>query len=63
MLFGPVPHSVNGKEDNSSIITIIENTDGYAKLIRLTDEHQLKFTKTSLKRAISYEFETGYLVV
>lgn len=63
ILFGPVPHSVNGKEDNSSLITMIENTDGYAKLIRLTDEHQLKFTKTSLKRAISHEIETRYLVV
>lgn len=63
ILFGPVPHSGDGKEDASSIITNLEQTDGYPKVIRLTDGHGLKFTKTSLKRAIEQEIHSGYLVV
>lgn len=52
ILFGPVPHSAEGKQDKSSIISQIENDDGYPKVIRLIDSHSLKITKTTLKRAI-----------
>lgn len=63
ILFGPVPHSGKGKQDSSSIITEIEATDGYPKVIRLSDAHGLKLTKTSLKRALFQEINTGYLAV
>jgi len=63
ILFGPVPHSGEGKVEHSSIITQIENDDGYPKVVRLTDGHGLKITKTSLKKAISHEIESGYLAV
>lgn len=63
ILFGPVPHSGEGKKEYSSIITQIENTDGYPKVIRLLDGHGLKITKTSLGKAICKEIESGYLVV
>lgn len=63
ILFGPVPHSGEGKKDKSSIITQIADTDGYPKVIRLLDGHGLKLTKTSLKRAISKEINSGYLAV
>jgi len=61
VIFGPVPHSGKGKEDKSSIITQIETTDGYPKVIRLTDSHGLKLSKASLKKAISHEIMSGYL--
>lgn len=63
ILFGSVPHSGEGKQDKSSIITQIESDDGYPKVIRLTDGHGLKLTKTSLKRAVSQEIQRGYLAV
>ncbi len=61
ILFGPVPHSVEGKQEKSSIITQLESDDGYPKIIRLTDGHGLKITKTSLRKAIEIEIKTGYL--
>lgn len=63
ILFGPVPHSGKGKQDKSSIITQIETTDGYPKVIRLADVRGLKFTKTSLKNAVFQEIESGYLAI
>lgn len=62
ILFGPIPHSGKGKHDKSSIINQIESTDGYPRVIRLSDGHGLKLTKTSLKNAVSQEIESGYLV-
>jgi len=63
ILFGPVPHSGEGKKEKSSIITQMESTDGYPKVVRLADEHGLKITKTSLKKAVLHEIQNGYLVV
>ena len=63
ILFGPVPHSGKGKGDYSSIITQLENTDGYPKVVRLQDAHGLKITRTSLKEAISREIDSEYLAV
>lgn len=62
-LFGATPHSGAGKQDKSSIIAQIEDDDGYPKVIRLTDGHRLKITKTNLKNTIREEIESGYLVV
>lgn len=61
ILFGPLPHSGIGKEDNSSIITNMENSDGYTKIARLTDGHTLKITKSNIKNAIIKEIKEGYL--
>lgn len=63
ILFGPVPHSGEGKEDASSIITNLQQKDGYPKVICLTDGHGLKITKASLKTAIEQQIHIGYLVV
>jgi hypothetical protein len=63
ILFGPVPHSGEGKKEKSSIITQIESTDGYPKVVRLSDGHGLKITKTSLKKAVLNEIQNGYLEV
>ena len=63
ILIGPVPHSGVGKEDKSSIITQIETTDGYPKVIRLSDGHGLKITKTCIKNAIEQEIRDGHLLM
>lgn len=63
ILFGPVPHSGEGKEDASSIITNLQQKDGYPKVLCLSDSHKLKITKTSFARAIKKEIDEGYLAV
>lgn len=63
ILLGPAPHSGRAKEEKSSIITQIENDDGYPKVVRLTDAHGLKITRTSLKNAVEKEIRNGYLAV
>lgn len=63
ILFGPMPHSGKSKKDKSSIITQIESGDGYPKVIRLTDSHGLKITKTSLKEAVEEQIDSGYLAI
>ena len=42
---------------------LLENTDGYPKVVRLEDGHGLKITRTSLKSVLSKEIDSGYLVV
>lgn len=61
ILFGPVPHSGTSKGEYSSILTQVENDEGYPKAIRLTDGHSLKITKTSLKNALKKEIIAGYI--
>jgi hypothetical protein len=63
ILFGPIPHSGLGKEDSTSIITNLQNTDGYPKIISLSDGHKLKMTKSNLKSAIEQQIDCGYLAV
>jgi len=62
LLFGPIPHSGIGKEDSASIITNLQNTDGYPRVIPLSDSHGLKITKSILKNTIKEQIEVGYLV-
>ena len=63
ILIGPVPHSGVAKGDKSSIITQIETTDGYPKVIRLSDGNGLKITKTSIKKAIEQEIRERYILI
>jgi hypothetical protein len=52
VLVGPMPHSVQGKEDYSSIISKMETEqEKYPEVIRVTNSNELKITKTSLKHA------------
>ena len=54
VLFGPVPHSSSGKEDFSSVITNMEQTQGYPKVIRIASNGtHLKITKSSFRAALS----------
>lgn len=61
ILVGPLPHSVTGKEDFSSIITMMENTDGYTKVVRLCSNQQLKITKSNLRNTVREQIASGYL--
>jgi len=61
ILIGPMPHSTAGKGDFSSAITMMEKTDGYTKMIRMTSNGQLKITKTNLKEVVGEEVRQGFL--
>lgn len=63
VLFGPIPHSGKDKGDASSIITQLETTDGYPRVVRLEDSHGLKITRTSLKRALKKQIDSDYLAI
>ncbi|MGO1580113.1 MAG: hypothetical protein ACTHWZ_01710 [Peptoniphilaceae bacterium] len=63
ILFGPIPHSTKGKDEYSSIINKIENTDGYPKVVRMISGDELKITKSNLKKTLKKEINSGYLVV
>ncbi len=63
LIFGPIPHSGVSKEASSSIISSVESLDGYPKIIRLTDAHGLKITKSNLSHCIKSEIDKGYLAV
>ena len=63
ILFGPVPHSIQGKGNHSSLITTVEQEQGYTHSIRLSANGELKITKTSLKEAIQKAITNGWIVV
>ncbi|AVP54610.1 hypothetical protein C3B72_05510 [Clostridium tetani] len=58
---GPMPHSTQDKGDYSSIISRIEQEEGFPKIVRLGVEGNLKVTKTNLKEAVIKEIESNYL--
>lgn len=62
VLFGPLPHSVTGMGESSSIITHLETNEGFPRVIRLTANNELKMTKSSLKSAVIQLLHEGYIV-
>lgn len=64
VLFGPVPHSTKGNSGASSILSKMENEEGYPKVVRLTSGHnKLKITKTNLKKALQKEIAQEYIEI
>jgi len=61
ILFGPIPHSTRGKGDYSSVINMMENEEGYPKVVRLTANKRLKITRSNLEEAIHEEVKIGFL--
>ena len=53
ILFGPVPHSGHAKETYSSVITALENEEGYPRTARV-GTNGLKITKTSFRETLEY---------
>lgn len=61
VLVGPMPHSTAGKGNNSSTITNLENSDGYPRVVRLTNGNDLKITKSSLKKVLQELINKNYI--
>lgn len=65
ILAGPMPHSTQGKGNYSSTIAMMEQTEGYPKVVRLgadSNQASLKITKTNISRAIDEELKEHYIV-
>lgn len=61
VLFGPIPHSSIGKGDSGSVISEMENNDGYPKIVRLENDGSLKISKTNFKKALERLIEENYI--
>ena len=61
ILVGPMPHSTKDKGEHSSVISMMEQEEGFTKIVRLTSNGQLKMTKSNIKEAIREAVASGYL--
>ncbi len=55
VIFGPVPHSGKAKGDYGSIISEMENQEGYPPIIRMkynSNSNELKITKSSFREQL-----------
>lgn len=60
ILFGQVPHSCHEKGEYSSIISAIENEEGYPNVIRLVTNN-LKISTSNYKEALKQAIEEGII--
>lgn len=58
VLAGPMPHSGKGKGNDTSMITAMENGEGYPIVKRL-GENELKISKSSFQKALTELLECG----
>lgn len=63
VLVGPMPHSMEGKAEYSSIISRMEKEAGFPPVKRLMAGNELKITKTSIKDAIRNALDRGYITL
>ena len=61
IIVGPMPHSTSGKDEFSSVIARMENTEGFPLVRRATANGGLKITKTNIKQILQEELESGFL--
>ena len=56
ILVGPMPHSGTSKGDASSVVTALENTEGYPPVIRL-GTNSLKISKSDFRAKLTEAME------
>lgn len=61
VLVGPMPHSMEGKAEYTSIISRMEKETGFPPVKRLMAGNELKITKTSIKNAIGDVISRGII--
>lgn len=61
VLLGPMPHSMAGKDEYTSIITRMEGEAGFPPVKRLMAGDELKITKTSIKGAMEDAISRGLI--
>lgn len=61
ILFGPTPHSGKGKGDSGSIISELETSKAYPRVVRLNSGSALKITKSNFKEALLQLIEENFI--
>ena len=61
IIFGPVPHSSKSMNSDTSLITHVENNEGYPPSMRSEANGSLKITKSSIERTLS-EIYSHYML-
>lgn len=61
VLFGPVPHSSTGKNDNSSVIAEMQNHEGYPRVEVLSGNNAVKITKSNFRKTLSQLVAEQYI--
>ena len=62
ILFGPVPHKTSGTSNYSSIISSLENTEGFPRVERLWANNALKITKNNFKAKLEELLKLGVVI-
>lgn len=63
VLCGPMPHSNTSTGDYSNPISMMEQEEGFPRVIRLGGTQDLKITKSNLKITIKEQIANGYLQI
>lgn len=61
IIVGPLPHKTAGTGCSSSVITEIENKEGYPRIVRSIANQELKITKSSIRTALSQLLNENYI--
>ena len=63
IIVGPVPHSMSGMGEYSSIIAQMEQEEGYPPVARADNGHGLKLTLSMVKHIINDKLDDGCIAV
>lgn len=61
IIVGPLPHKTVGTGCSSSVITEIENKEGYPRIVRSIANQELKITKSSIRTVLSQLLNENYI--
>lgn len=61
IIAGPMPHSIEGKGDYSSILERIKDDEEYPRVVELRSSNELKITKENFRSALESLLEEGYI--
>ena len=61
IIVGPMPHSTQGTDDYSSVITRMESSDEFPKVVRAMNNGELKITKSNVKAILTKEKSSGFI--
>lgn len=63
IIVGPIPHSMRGMGEYSSIVAKMEQEDGYPPVARADNGHGLKLTLSMVKHIINDKLDDGCIAV
>ncbi|WP_298608157.1 hypothetical protein [uncultured Veillonella sp.] len=61
IIVGPMPHSTKGTDNYSSVITRMESSDEFPKVVRAMNNGELKITKSNVKAILTKEKSSGFI--